>query len=67
MITTSTYHDHEQIVWTVVDAISEHYNGHVCVAGSYAMVKAINYMDRILHSDPEQRPAGFYPNRKKYK
>lgn len=61
MITVSTYQHYESTVWALVlvDAISECYNGHVCVAGSYAMIKAIDYVDKSSYSNLESRSAAF--------
>lgn len=60
MVTISTYRDYEAFVWTMVDAISERHGGHICVAGSYAMLKAVDYMQRFPHPDLERASDSFF-------
>jgi hypothetical protein len=60
MITTANYHEFEDIVWFMVNYLSPHYDKHICVAGSYGLVKGLDYLDKNMYPNPEHRPA-FFP------
>lgn len=59
MITTANYREFEDIVWFMVNYLSPHYDKHICVAGSYGLVKGLDYLDKNMYPNPEHRPAFF--------